>query len=85
MNIIDFEKLQTEIEREATLEEFNVLIDMMILQDVFLESDMDVSIPVTDGLCVLKSGEIVFANQDSVRYEKALIKQKRKTNLSLVK
>lgn len=85
MNIIDFEKLQNEIEREATLEEFHILIDMMVLQDVFLESDMDFSIPVTDGLGVLKSGEIVFVNQDSVRYEKALIKQKRKPNLFLVK
>lgn len=85
MNINDFEKLQSEIERELTFEEFNMFVDMLTLQDIFFESDINLSIPTTDGLRVLKSGEVVFVNQEEVKYQKALKKQKKKPNLYLVK
>lgn len=85
MTPTDFEKYkQQNINEERiplTSEEFNVAMDMLGVQDVYL-GEVEFQM---DGFGITLEGKVVYTNNDDINYQKAIIKQRRKNRFKIVK
>jgi hypothetical protein len=63
-----------------TNEEFQIALDMLSLEDN--TEDIEFSL---EGLGITKSGKVVFTNKEDIKYQKALVKQRQKNRLKLIR